>query len=310
MRGAIDLIRSAVRQWLRAPLVAAISILSLGVGMGAGVAIFALVDALHLKPLPVARPDGLAQVCLGTGDGPGEGPFSYFGIPLWNAFRHAQPVFDSVGAATPTQLVKLSSGGRTISGQALYVTGSFFQLVGVPMAVGRPLLPTDDIAGAPPVAVIDYRVWRRELGGREPVVGTRVTVNGVPAEIVGVAAPSFFGITVGSRMQVYLPIAPALASATARSDDVQLDAVIIVGRLRDGQSLGQAGESLRAWQPAWRGAVMPLGEDVREQLARRLTVSSIANGLSPLRRRMAEPLSLLVLAVGLALPSRVRTSPP
>ena len=295
------LIRSAVRQWMRSPLVAAISIVSLGFGIGAGVAVFALVDALHSKPLPVTSAGNLAEVGFGSRDGPGEGHFSYFGVRLWDAFRDTQPVFEAVAAAAPPQLVKVSRGGSTWSGQALYVSGSFFQLLGVPMMSGRPLLPTDDVTGAPPVAVIDYPFWRRELGGREPIVGTHVTVNGVPVEIVGVTARPFFGIIVGSRMQVYLSLAPALASVTARRGDVQLDEVLILGRRRAGQSLDQAAGSLRSWQPAWRRAVAPFGEEARESLAKPLTVISIANGMSSLRKTTAEPLSLLMLAVGLVL---------
>ena len=299
MDDGIALLRNAVRQWARDPLVAVIAIGSLGLGIGAAAAIFALVDAVHFRPLPVVTPDSFVQVCGRTGD-PSGMPSSAYGVDVWDVFQKTQPVFDDVAAAAFGP-VRLSRDGEARFAQALYVSGSLFQLLGVPIVVGRPILPTDDVADAPPVAVIDYRFWRRELGGREPIVGTRVTVDGQSIEIVGVTAPAFFGVDVGRRMQVYLAIGPTRASVASRSGGPHAETVMIFGRLRAGQSLAQAGEALRAWQPAWRLAVTPLGDEAREQLADSLDAISAMNGVSSLRRNAERPLSLLALAVVLVL---------
>jgi hypothetical protein len=297
---AIRHLRSAVRQWLRAPMVAGIALASLGLGIGAATAIFALVDAVHLKPLPVANPAGLVQVCDRAGAGPGGTADSVYRPAVWEAFREAQAVFGDVAAAA-SERVRLSNGSESRFGQALYVSGTFFRLFGVPMAAGRQLLPADDVAGALPVAVIDHAFWRRELGGLEAVAGGHLIVDGRSVEIVGVTAPDFFGVEVGKRMQVYLPIAHSRAGVANGGDLPRAGSLRIFGRLRPGQSLSQAGEALRSWQPAWRAATALSGPALEDDLSAPLDAISAAHGVSPLRRDVATPLVLLMCGVGLVL---------
>lgn len=299
MSDGLALLRIAARQWARVPLVATIATVSLGVGIGAAAAIFALADAVYMRRLPVAKPDGFVQICSHADDVAG-GRSSVYAVTVWDAFHDTQPVFDDVAAAAIGP-VRLALDGEARFAQALYVSGSLFRLLGVPVVVGRAILPSDDTAGAEPVAVIDYAFWRRELGGREPVVGTRTTIDGQPVEIVGVTAPPFFGIDVGRRMQIYMPIAPTRNTGTRGSAGPRAESVMIFGRLRAGQSQAQAREALRAWQPAWRAAVLPLGDEAREQLADPLDVISAINGVSRLRTDSGRPLALLALAVGFVL---------
>lgn len=300
MEAVVADLRNAIRQWRRVPLITAIALMSLTLGLGATIALFALVDAVYLRPLPVREPQSLVKLGFHRLDGAGLGGDAVFSTALWERIRDAQPVLHSVSAAASAR-VNLSRGGESRFAQVLYVSGRFFDLVGVPISLGRPLMPSDDTAGAPAVAVIDHAFWKRELEGRPNIIGTSIALEGHPVEIVGVTASSFFGLEVGRRTQVYVPIAQNAAIHGRASDAVQVDAawLLIVGRLRRGQSVDQATAAFRAWQPGLRDAVKAAGS--REDLAGNFDIESIAYGISPLRRELGRPLVVLLAGVVIVL---------
>ncbi|MDP1569892.1 MAG: ADOP family duplicated permease [Vicinamibacterales bacterium] len=288
-------VRNGLRQWIRAPLVTAVATASLALGIGVNLAILTLVMAVYFTPLPVPAPDRLARLAVERGD------YALQNV-VWDHFSREQPIFPRVAGAAPSR-VNLASDGESRFVEALYVSGGFFEVIGVPMATGRGLTENDDQPGASPVAVVSHVYWLRNLGGRDDIVGRTVEIGRTPVAIVGVASPVFFGIDVGRRTDVYLPAAiePLLAGADSRAASPLGHWLLAFARLAPTQTLEQATAALRAWQPVLREATLPPAPPARQHLADPFVVVPADKGISTLRREFARPLFLLLGAVGLVL---------
>ena len=132
-------IRYGLRVVAKSPGFAAVAILMLALGIGANAAIFQLIDAVRLRALPVQDPSTLAIVHLNTnnwGSGNYNGPYSEFTFPLWQQVEKHQEAFSSIAAWGGTQL-NLAKGGEVDNAQAIWVSGQFFQVVGVQPVLGR-----------------------------------------------------------------------------------------------------------------------------------------------------------------------------
>ena len=296
-------LRFALRQMRQTPIVSGIALLSLALGIGANVAIFSLVNALILKPLPVYEPDRLAIVGLADP----RGPATSFTNPLWEYIRDHQEVFAGVGAFGNPRF-NLSSGGETRNAQGLFVSGRFFDTLGVTPHIGR-LFTTDDDrrGGGPggPVAVLSYGFWQREYGGRAAVLGQSIALDGHPFTIIGVSQRGFLGVQIGRAFDVAAPLG---TEPIIRGVETQLDGrsswwLTIVGRLAPGQTAEQAESRLRAFQPQWREATLPdwRPSDLVEYLAEPVELLPGATGISTLRTRYSQPLYVLLGIVGLVL---------
>lgn len=291
-------LRDAFRQWRRTPLVTAVALLSLALGIGANLALFSLVDALLFRTLPVHDPHSLIRVEVE--DGP-FGPVDAVVIPaVWAHVRDHQPFAATVfGAAL--ERVNFAAGGEARYGFALQVSGNALDALGIGARLGRTIQPEDDGAGAPPVAMLSYGLWQREHGADPNVLGRTITIDGHAFTIVGVTPASFFGLEVGRQADVVLP----LASASLLRDPEAVaasSAIRIYGRLVTGQTIEQATSTLRAWQPSLREATMPPpGPLADRHLNRPLGVASAAIGTSVLRSSYERPLLVLLGAVAMVL---------
>jgi predicted permease len=204
-------LRLAVRQLVRAPFLAAIAILSLALGIGANAAIFSLFNQLILRRLPVSNPATLVNLaspgprsgsmsCGGAGDC--SGAFSY---RLFRDLETSQKVFTGIAAHRSFD-ANLSARRETLRAEGMFVSGSYFPVLGLTPAAGRLLGPEDDRTdGAAPVAVLSHGFWESNYG-RSTVVGESLTVNGQSLTIVGVAPRGFDGTTLGSQPRVFVPI--------------------------------------------------------------------------------------------------------
>ena len=156
-------LKFALRQMRQTPIVSGVALLSLALGIGANVAIFSLVNALILKPLPVYEPERL--VIFGQED-----PRIHNNSltnPQWEYIRDHQNILVGV-AAYGNPRFNLSSGGETRPAQGLFVSGRFFDMLGVPAHLGRTFTTADDRRGGGPdgpVAVLSYTFWQREFAG-------------------------------------------------------------------------------------------------------------------------------------------------
>jgi predicted permease len=294
-----DLI-NAFRQWLRTPVVTGVALLSLALGIGANVALFAIVDALLLKSLPVRDPASLVRV-LHDAERFTATPLSV-SSRVWEYARDHQPFAESV-LAVATGRVNLARGGEARFVPAVYLSGTGMAVLGVEPAVGRIVQPADDTPKSPPVAMISYGLWQRDYAGDPDVLGQTLWVDNQPFTIVGVAPPSFFGLEVGQQAEVILPLAGddviRRSAGTSRRPDMQW--LSMYARLRADQSADAATAALRAWLPEWREATMPGGPDAKTHLIYPPYAASGARGDSSVRRQYQQPLLVLLAAVGLVL---------
>ena len=295
-------LRAAVRGLRKSPGFTVVTIGTLALGIGANTALFSIFNSLIMRPLPVRDPGGLALLT--------DGSWSY---PVWQQIdTRASDLFDGAFAWSDESF-DLAQGDRVASVDGAYVSGRFFEVLGVPAFRGRMLTPADDSASpsSGPVAVISHRFWRQHFSGADDVVGRQLTVQiqrqRFPFTVVGVMPPGFSGVDVGRMADVVLPFAaePLLFGQESVLPTVGMSWLDMMVRLKPGQTIEQASAALRGVQPQIRAAVLP-GYRGNPAFAARyltdpLTLAPGAAGASPLRRQFETPLFAMVVAVGLVL---------
>ncbi len=294
-------IRSAFRALRATPLVSAVAILSLALGIGANTAIFSIVDALILRALPVEHAERL--VILREGQ-----QRSYWTNPIWEAVRARPDLFDGAFAAGGVSF-NAAQAGEVDLVQGLFASGRYFDVLGVRPARGRFFTPADDIRGGGPdgpVVVISHALWQDRFGGAEDVIGQTFTLSRVNFTIIGIAPRSFFGHEVGRRAEVYVPLGtePVVRGVESALDRRSTWWMPIFARLKPGQTAEQATLALRAAQPGIREETVP--ENYRPQDAERyltgpLSMVPATAGISGLRNRYERPLMALTAVVAFTL---------
>ena len=285
-------LRYAARSLRRSPGFAIVAILSLGLGIGANTAIFSLYNALVLRTLPVQNPQELVQVTYGDGR-------TWFSNPLWQELRDRQDVLSGVFAFADRNF-NLADGGevRTVPGN--WVSGDFFRTLGVLPVIGRMPANGDDYRGCPAVAVVSYGFWQREFGGAADAVGSTLSLDGYPFELVGVVDPAFSGVDVGRPTEIYTPIC-TLPTVHPGSD--QLDArstwfLRVLGRPGSGQNLAQASARLAALSQGVFGATVPVLWDAEGQDRYRAFTFSLRAAPSGVSHWRAEYRRALLVLMG------------
>ena len=205
-------IKLALRTLLKAPFVTAVATLSLALGIGANTAIFSVFDQMLLRPLPVSHPEQLVNLTA-PGPNPGSqqcgmagGCNMVFSYPMFRDLERENTSFTGI-AAHLLFSANVAYHTQTLSQQALFVSGSYFPVLGVRPEAGRLFTPNDDqTVGGHPIAVLSYGYWANQLGADRQVVGQTIVVNGQPLTIIGVAARGFEGTTLGAEPAVFIPI--------------------------------------------------------------------------------------------------------
>jgi predicted permease len=183
-------LRFALRWMLRSPGFTATAVGSIAVAIGVYAALFAIVDALLLRPLPVREAGRLVSLYTSGSDGE---PWNTTSYPDLQDLRAQNAVFeDLAGHSAMIAAVNLTDTTRLVLGEI--VTGNYFQVLGVAAEAGRTLLPSDDRPGAERVAMVSHGYARREFGAALSAVGKTLRLRGRPYTIVGVVAPEFTGI--------------------------------------------------------------------------------------------------------------------
>src|ERR1700688_50225 len=293
----------ALRLLRRTPVITAVAIFSLALGIGANTAIFTLMDAVVLKMLPVHRPEELFRVERSSPRTTQTDPS--FTNPLWEEIRGRQDVFSSVFASS-SQKFDLAHGGQARYASGLYVSGEYFSTLGVRPVAGRLISTVDDRRGCPGALVLSYVFWSERYGRATAAIGNTLSLDGHPFEIIGVAAPGFSGINVGEKFDVAIPVC---AEAVFRGSDSFLDHhsawwLSVTGRLKPGVTREQAAARLAALAPAIFTAAVPKDwddEGQKEFMKRTLILYSGGRGFSDLRTSYQRPLELLMAIVALVL---------
>ena len=299
-------VRYGWRALRASPGLAAVAILSLGLGIGANTAIFSLINAVLLRPLPVQDPQELVQVqSLDKDSDPHERSGVMFTNPLWEQVRDREDVFSGVFAVSNASF-DASRGSETRAIRGSWVSGAMFSTLGVQPLLGRMIARSDDVPGCPAIAVLGHSFWQSEYGGDAGIVGKTIALNSRPAEIVGVADARFTGVVVGQNVNLYVPICAvaALRSSRAQLEHRSIWWLRVLGRPRPGVTLAQVNARLAALAPAAHEATVAahLSTDSKHKYTSR-TIKAIEapGGISYVRDDYRSALLVLMGIVGLVL---------
>lgn len=243
-------LRHAVRSLLASRAFTLAAVLSLGLGIGANAAIFAIVDTLMLKPLPVSDPAALTFLAFPAKDSRlFDKRFS--GDEFREIRRRTASEFTIVNAMVVGGLIGPSSrtDGLTVGSvtrplQTLFVSGGFFQMLGIQPYLGRFILPSEGaVPDADPVVVLSYKYWQTRFHGDPGVLNTPALINGRAVTIVGVTPKGFLGLTPILDLDGYLPLGMRTletAGDTAFLSDPRRRELLVVARLAPGATLAHA----------------------------------------------------------------------
>ena len=296
--------RYALRILRQTPLTTAVALLSLALGMGANTAIFSLIDAVMVRLLPVRDPGELVQILR---DDPSHArpAVSSFTNPLWEQLRDHQDVFSGAFSWSGWRF-NLAQGGRARYVNGIYASGGFFTTLGVRPAAGRLFSASDDRRGCPGTAVLSYGFWQEHFGGEQSAIGSALSLNNHTFQIIGVSARGFYGVDVGSKFDVAVPVCAASVfdGKLSRLDHRSWWWLNIMGRIRPGLSPEQLKVRLAVLSPEVFAGAVPLDWDpAGQQLFRKRTLAALpaASGTSNLRRQFSHSLYILMAVVGLVL---------
>lgn len=296
----------AARMLVKTPVVTAIAVLSLALGIGANAAIFSLFEQLLWRNLPVNAPERLANF---KNPGPMQGSNScnqaggcdeVFSYAMFRDLEKAPSAFSGIAAHRLTGF-SLSVRNEPLTGEGVLVSGSYFPVLGVRPALGRLLMPDDDkVIGANFVTVISHAFWKNSFGADPAVVGQSVVLNGKPYQIVGVAPEGFEGTTTGARPLVYVPISmQEVVNGFKRWENRRNYWIYLFGRLGPDATLASAATSINAiYSPIINDVEAPLQEDMSAKTMesfrkKKIELAPGARGQSDIHKEAKTPIIML-----------------
>lgn len=315
VEGIVADVRFALRQLIKSPGFTITAVLTLALGIGATTAIFTLVQQVMLQSLPVTSPDQLWRIgdephcCDWTGysqdsdDEPGN--WTLFSWEAYRQFRANTPGFQDLAAlqsgSMPLRVLRPGSSGPPDTANGEFVSGNFFQTLGVSAWRGRLFVDADDRDGAPPVAVMSFHAWREKYGSDSSVVGSTYSINHQAFTIIGVAPAGFIGAKMASwgLADIWMPLAtePLLLGTTARIKNTRVDWLDLIGRARPGTNpkalQAQLQGELQGWLSSHLADMTPQEKAVWHKQSLRLSPGGA--GFSFLRKAYSRDLLLLMV---------------
>jgi putative ABC transport system permease protein len=284
----------ALRQLHRNPAFASAAVLTLALGIGANAAIYQVLDAVVFRALPVRDPAALVQIELLENNRP-----IHVSYPLYRELAARQQVLEGLFAVSdfPLRQAVLRGRGSLRSVKGSIVTGNYFRVLGVNARAGRVFTEADDRPAASPVIVLSDAFWDREFARSPGALGQVLEINGIAATVIGVAPPDFFGETVGTVPDLWIPMSvQPRVMPTDYLNAPNSSWLSLLGRLRPGVSARQAEAAL---DPLYRAladlTVQRPDHDYRVQL------QSASRGIAELEQRFGRPLWVLIGITGLVL---------
>jgi putative ABC transport system permease protein len=279
-------LRHALRMLRRSPAFTTVAVFTLALGIGANTAIFSLVNVLVWRDLPVPDPGSLVQF---TWQYPGDPPLHVFSTENYERYRDHSDVFSDLIGAAPITLDTGGPGAEPLSTE--WVTGTFFQALGVRPALGRLLGPFDAEPGAAPVAVVSWTYWKNNFNLDPRILGTQISVADVSVQVVGVTAQEFSGLLTGYRPDVWIP-----ASAHPKGRQAGF---MLMARLKDGVSIERARAQMRVLD---RARIEEFARKDPQWLKVTFDVEPARSGFStPLHQQFGKPLLVVMAIVGVLL---------
>src|SRR6266566_5407948 len=311
-------LRDALRQLRKAPGITTTAVITLALGIGATTAIFTLVHQVMLKSLPVTKPDELWRIgdkvrcCNWGGYTQGDdGDFSLFSWEAYKNFRAHTPEFVDLAALqagnAPLGVRRAGSNAQADTRNGQFVSGSFFRTFGVQAWIGRLMTDADDQEGAPPVAVMSYRIWKEKYASDPSMVGASYLIYGHPFTVIGVAAPGFYGAKLAGwgMPDFWIPLTAELLidGETARLKRPNGNFLDLIGRVRPGVNPKSLEAELKEELHEWLASHVPDMEPGEKQLWQQQTLHIIPGGagVAAMRDQYEDGLKLLLIAAGCVL---------
>lgn len=311
-------IRYGLRGMLKRRGFTAVALITLALGIGANTAIFTLINAVVLKPLPVKNPEELVlfndSPSQGTMKSDGDlatGRWDLFSYESYRYFREHDPSFQELSAFRSGESrisVRRTEGQSAEAERASghLVSGNYFAVLGVNAIQGRTLSDHDDSPAAPPAAVISNGYWKQKLNGDTQIVGKNILLNSTAFTIVGVMPPEFFGTRVSRSPDFWLPLAfqPQIELQPSFLPDKNVYWLNMIGRLKPGIQIEQAQASvnpeLRQFLTAQVGS--QLTDETRLTIQNSfVSLAPGSRGISGLRFFYSQALRMLMVIVALVL---------
>jgi predicted permease len=307
------------RMLRKSPAFTTIAVLTLALGIGANTAIFSLIDAVLFRSMPISDPQSLVVFQWQAHHGPETHAYFNFSgcndqsdqahpagcslpLPFFKEVQRQNSVFSHLAAFTDGDQLDLSGNGPARMVRGEFISGEYFETLGVRSHLGRLMVPADDAPEAPAVAVLNYGFWQTSFGGAASAIGKTVRLNGIPFTIVGVAEPKFDALTLANKYDIWIPLAhrPSLSPRwKARQDQMDSWWLIIIGRVKPEISVtqAQAAMSLMFHNEMVKGAkpIFKVEYDPRIKLA------STARLLGGSQDNTLRPLYVMMLCVGVVL---------
>jgi putative ABC transport system permease protein len=287
---------------MKTPVVTAVAIVSLALGIGANTAIFSILNALFLRSLPVRDPQQLVAISTISPDGHnGKDPLS---LPMFQEIRQRQQVFSGMFAWSGGGMSNSEANGVKYAAGLDTVSGDYYSTLGIQPLLGR-LITSNDVASqtgsSARVAVLGYHCWQSRYNGDPELVGKTIRVDGIPLTIIGVTPKSFAGLIIDGAPEVTAPIGYSGREKFREPGWLWLE---VIGRLKPRATLQQARAEMKVLWPAVQAVTVPqeyAGPQRNRFFARRIDAESAATGNSFMRERLAHPLTVLMGLVGLVL---------
>jgi predicted permease len=306
----------ALRQMRKSPGFTLVAIITLALGIGANAAIFTLVHAILLQPLPVKDPSALFRLgshdvncCVTSGF---QDEWDLYSYALYQQLKKQTPGLEDMAAMRAgiwnISARQVGDNNAPLPMHDEYVSGNYFALFGVRPALGRLLSPADDQTNAEPVAVMSYRAWQNSFGADPSIVGSTVAIDGVHVTIVGVAPQEFFGDRLTETPpDFWLPLAiePAMRGEMSFLNHADLHWLYVMGRLKSGVSPAQVQSKvtveLQQWLSSTEGASTIKDGDPNRIAKQKILMLPSAGGVGEMARDTEKGLRLLMALSGLVL---------
>lgn len=303
-------VRYALRSLRKTPAFTLVAVLSLALGIGANTAIFSLIDSVLLSSIPVKDPQRLVFVRTNRIKvGNFQVSTTILNRDVDQMQRQATQV-EGIASSQKENRLNIALDGHAELAEGDFVSGNYFQLLGVPAQIGRTVLSSDDSptggANGGWAAVISDGYWERRFGRDPNVVGRKITVNTIPFVIVGVLPPGFDGLSIDERADLMMPTIihtqVAAGSATAGFPHPENSPGVILARVKDKASQSKAAAELTVIFRNTELSAQKLGAAQQESLGKRfIEFEPAAKGSSYLRQRFSEPLRVLMVVVALVM---------
>ncbi len=304
--------RYALRALMKAPAFTVAAILTLALGIGANTAVWSIIDALMLRVLPVEKPEELHAV---RRDGNEEGTYR-MSQPAFLRMQSLLPEAVPLAAMTSPTRMYAAADGQPEAVIAQLVSGNWFDMLGVGSLRGRTLNADDDREpGNARVVVLSHAFWLRRFSGDSGIVGRVLRLNGAAVTVVGVAEPGFSGLTVGTSMDLWVPLllqheVRYRSNASSTNSDLEqpwapqtgISWLTMIARAAPGATAPIAARLDQQFRAEVREAEAESDSaTLAYRLREHLVLEPLERGFSPLRDEFGDPLRALMVSVVLVL---------